>query len=134
MFRSAGRRLHCAFPSPDQPDRRQGFPRNSRLDAGQSLQFSFLSFILFTYLLQYGSRNTFFFLVLTLLCSHEEFVLFVLWCFHKGGDGTAHFQVQAHVAMMDKNFKLAEMHYVEQVGNTHALFITFFFIWSFIEN
>lgn len=31
-----------------------------------------------------------------------------------GGDGTAHFQVQAHVAMLDKNFKLAEMHYVEQ--------------------
>ncbi len=37
--------------------------------------------------------------------------------FDQGGDGTAFFQVQAHVAMLDKNFKLAEMHYMEQVGD-----------------
>lgn len=29
------------------------------------------------------------------------------------------YQVQAHMAMLDKNFKLAEMHYMEQVGVTN---------------
>ena len=37
----------------------------------------------------------------------------------QGGDGTEFFQVQAHVAMLDKNFKLAEMHYMEQVGASY---------------
>ncbi|KAF7654055.1 hypothetical protein LDENG_00075250, partial [Lucifuga dentata] len=31
-----------------------------------------------------------------------------------GGDGTTFYQVQARMAMLDKNFKLAEMHYMEQ--------------------
>ncbi|KAM9339048.1 intraflagellar transport protein 172 homolog [Symphorus nematophorus] len=38
-----------------------------------------------------------------------------------GGDGTEHFQVQAHVAMLDKNFKLAEMHYMEQNAIDEAI-------------
>ncbi|KAK9531238.1 hypothetical protein VZT92_010676 [Zoarces viviparus] len=38
-----------------------------------------------------------------------------------GGDGTAFFQVQAHVAMLDKNFKLAEMHYLEQNSIDEAM-------------
>ncbi|XP_059212612.1 intraflagellar transport protein 172 homolog [Centropristis striata] len=38
-----------------------------------------------------------------------------------GGDGTAFFQVQAHVAMLDKNFKLAEMHYMEQNSIDEAI-------------
>ena len=36
--------------------------------------------------------------------------------FDQGGDGTECFQVQARMAMLDKNFKLAEMYYMEQVG------------------
>lgn len=43
--------------------------------------------------------------------------LCVCFAFDQGGNGTAFFQVQAHVAMLDKNFKLAEMHYMEQVGD-----------------
>uniref|UniRef100_A0A672S8A0 Intraflagellar transport protein 172 homolog n=1 Tax=Sinocyclocheilus grahami TaxID=75366 RepID=A0A672S8A0_SINGR len=35
-----------------------------------------------------------------------------------GGDGTDHYQVKARLAMLDKNFKFAEMHYMEQVRNT----------------
>uniref|UniRef100_A0A672S037 Intraflagellar transport protein 172 homolog n=1 Tax=Sinocyclocheilus grahami TaxID=75366 RepID=A0A672S037_SINGR len=35
-----------------------------------------------------------------------------------GGDGTDHYQVKARLAMLDKNFKLAEMYYMEQVKNT----------------
>ncbi|XP_016326231.1 intraflagellar transport protein 172 homolog [Sinocyclocheilus anshuiensis] len=31
-----------------------------------------------------------------------------------GGDGTDHYQVKARLAMLDKNFKLAEMYYMEQ--------------------
>ncbi|XP_073709088.1 intraflagellar transport protein 172 homolog [Garra rufa] len=31
-----------------------------------------------------------------------------------GGDGTNHYQVKARLAMLDKNFKLAEMYYMEQ--------------------
>ncbi|CAL8315982.1 unnamed protein product [Lota lota] len=31
-----------------------------------------------------------------------------------GGDGSSHYQVQARLAMLDKNFKLAEMYYMEQ--------------------
>ncbi|XP_053736543.1 intraflagellar transport protein 172 homolog [Synchiropus splendidus] len=31
-----------------------------------------------------------------------------------GGDGTAFYQVQAQMAMLDKNFKLAELHFLEQ--------------------
>uniref|UniRef100_A0A8C1T5H6 Intraflagellar transport protein 172 homolog n=1 Tax=Cyprinus carpio TaxID=7962 RepID=A0A8C1T5H6_CYPCA len=31
-----------------------------------------------------------------------------------GGDGTKHYQVKARLAMLDKNFKLAEMYYMEQ--------------------
>ncbi|XP_071324251.1 intraflagellar transport protein 172 homolog [Trachinotus anak] len=38
-----------------------------------------------------------------------------------GGDGTAFYQVQAHVAMLDKNFKLAEMHYMEQNAIDEAI-------------
>ncbi|KAL6096181.1 ift172 [Pungitius sinensis] len=38
-----------------------------------------------------------------------------------GGDGTTFFQVQAHVAMLDKNFKLAEMHYMEQNSIDEAI-------------
>lgn len=41
--------------------------------------------------------------------------------FDQGGDGTEFFQVQAHVAMLGKNFKLAEMHYVEQVSDSPTL-------------
>lgn len=33
----------------------------------------------------------------------------------QGGDGTDHYQVKARLAMLDKNFKLAEMYYMEQV-------------------
>ncbi|KAM6915750.1 intraflagellar transport protein 172 homolog [Xenentodon cancila] len=36
-------------------------------------------------------------------------------------DGTAYYQVQAHVAMLDKNFKLAEMHYMEQNAIDEAI-------------
>ncbi|KAM6905680.1 intraflagellar transport protein 172 homolog [Lycodopsis pacificus] len=38
-----------------------------------------------------------------------------------GGDGTASFQVQASLAMLDKNFKLAEMHYMEQNSIDEAI-------------
>ncbi|XP_042245769.1 intraflagellar transport protein 172 homolog [Thunnus maccoyii] len=38
-----------------------------------------------------------------------------------GGDGTAFYQVQAHMAMLDKNFKLAEMHYMEQNAIDEAI-------------
>ncbi|XP_033977130.1 intraflagellar transport protein 172 homolog [Trematomus bernacchii] len=38
-----------------------------------------------------------------------------------GGDGTEFFQVRAHVAMLDKNFKLAEMHYMEQNSIDEAI-------------
>lgn len=33
----------------------------------------------------------------------------------QGGDGTEHYQVKARLAMLDKNYKLAEMHFMEQV-------------------
>ncbi|XP_018542856.1 intraflagellar transport protein 172 homolog [Lates calcarifer] len=38
-----------------------------------------------------------------------------------GGDGTAFYQVQARVAMLDKNFKLAEMYYMEQNAIDEAI-------------
>ncbi|XP_034555797.1 intraflagellar transport protein 172 homolog [Notolabrus celidotus] len=38
-----------------------------------------------------------------------------------GGDGTEFFEVQAHVAMLDKNFKRAEMHYMEQNAIDEAI-------------
>uniref|UniRef100_A0A3B4XDD0 Intraflagellar transport 172 n=1 Tax=Seriola lalandi dorsalis TaxID=1841481 RepID=A0A3B4XDD0_SERLL len=38
-----------------------------------------------------------------------------------GGDGTAFYQVQAHVAMLDKNFKMAEMHFMEQNAIDEAI-------------
>ncbi|KAA8582872.1 hypothetical protein FQN60_015418, partial [Etheostoma spectabile] len=38
-----------------------------------------------------------------------------------GGDGTEFFQVQAHMAMLDKNFKLAEMHHLEQNSIDEAI-------------
>uniref|UniRef100_A0A3P8UXR3 Intraflagellar transport protein 172 homolog n=1 Tax=Cynoglossus semilaevis TaxID=244447 RepID=A0A3P8UXR3_CYNSE len=38
-----------------------------------------------------------------------------------GGDGTAYYQVQAHMAMLDKNFKLAEMQYLEQNAIDEAI-------------
>ncbi|XP_051816621.1 intraflagellar transport protein 172 homolog [Acanthochromis polyacanthus] len=38
-----------------------------------------------------------------------------------GEDGTSFYQVQAHVAMLDKNFKLAEMHYTEQNAVEEAI-------------
>uniref|UniRef100_A0A3P8T009 Intraflagellar transport 172 n=1 Tax=Amphiprion percula TaxID=161767 RepID=A0A3P8T009_AMPPE len=38
-----------------------------------------------------------------------------------GEDGTSFYQVQAHVAMLDKNFKLAEMHYTEQNAIDEAI-------------
>ncbi|KAG7214317.1 hypothetical protein INR49_004455 [Caranx melampygus] len=38
-----------------------------------------------------------------------------------GGDGMAFYQVQARVAMLDKNFKLAEMHYMEQNAIDEAI-------------
>ncbi|XP_008279843.1 intraflagellar transport protein 172 homolog [Stegastes partitus] len=38
-----------------------------------------------------------------------------------GGDGTSFYQVQAHMAMLDKNFKLAEMHYAEQNAIDEAI-------------
>ncbi|XP_076011253.1 intraflagellar transport protein 172 homolog [Genypterus blacodes] len=38
-----------------------------------------------------------------------------------GGDGTVFFQVQARLALLDKNFKLAEMHYVEQNAIDEAI-------------
>lgn len=34
----------------------------------------------------------------------------------QGGDGTEFYQVKARLAMLDKNYKLAEMYYMEQVG------------------
>ena len=33
----------------------------------------------------------------------------------QGGDGSSHYQVQARLALLDKDFKLAEMYYLEQV-------------------
>lgn len=42
-------------------------------------------------------------------------------CLDQGGDGTAFYQVQAHMAMLDKHFKLAEMRYVEQVCEEEKL-------------
>ncbi|KAM9354646.1 intraflagellar transport protein 172 homolog isoform 1-T1 [Pholidichthys leucotaenia] len=38
-----------------------------------------------------------------------------------GDDGTSFYQVQARVAMLDKNFKLAEMHYMEQNAVDEAI-------------
>ncbi|XP_005948489.1 intraflagellar transport protein 172 homolog [Haplochromis burtoni] len=38
-----------------------------------------------------------------------------------GEDGTSFYQVQARVAMLDKNFKLAEMHYTEQNAIEEAI-------------
>uniref|UniRef100_A0A665WJH3 Intraflagellar transport protein 172 homolog n=1 Tax=Echeneis naucrates TaxID=173247 RepID=A0A665WJH3_ECHNA len=38
-----------------------------------------------------------------------------------GGDGTAFYQVQARVAMLDKKFKLAEMHFMEQNAIDEAI-------------
>uniref|UniRef100_A0A3B3Z6D5 Intraflagellar transport protein 172 homolog n=1 Tax=Poecilia mexicana TaxID=48701 RepID=A0A3B3Z6D5_9TELE len=38
-----------------------------------------------------------------------------------GEDGTSFYQVQAHIAMLDKNFKLAEMHYMEQNAIDEAI-------------
>ncbi|KAM9840528.1 intraflagellar transport protein 172 homolog [Aulostomus maculatus] len=38
-----------------------------------------------------------------------------------GGDGTTFYQVQAHVAMLDKNVKLAEMYYLEQNAIDEAI-------------
>uniref|UniRef100_A0A7N8XI48 Intraflagellar transport protein 172 homolog n=1 Tax=Mastacembelus armatus TaxID=205130 RepID=A0A7N8XI48_9TELE len=38
-----------------------------------------------------------------------------------GGDGTTFYQVQARVAKLDKNFKLAEMHYMEQNATDEAI-------------
>ncbi|XP_069580919.1 intraflagellar transport protein 172 homolog [Brachyistius frenatus] len=38
-----------------------------------------------------------------------------------GDDGTSFYQVQAHVAMLDKNFKLAEVHYMEQNAIDEAI-------------
>lgn len=54
---------------------------------------------------------------------------FVALCV-QGGDGMSFYQVQARVAMLDKNFKLAEMHYLEQVNDSHlcAEVIFFFFL------
>ena len=33
----------------------------------------------------------------------------------QGGDGTEFYQVKARLAMLDKNYKLAELYYMEQV-------------------
>ncbi|XP_064196298.1 intraflagellar transport protein 172 homolog [Anguilla rostrata] len=38
-----------------------------------------------------------------------------------GGDGTEHYQVKARLAMLDKNYKLAEMHYMEQNAIDEAM-------------
>ncbi|XP_041831040.1 intraflagellar transport protein 172 homolog [Melanotaenia boesemani] len=38
-----------------------------------------------------------------------------------GEDGTSYYQVQARVAMLDKNYKLAEMHYMEQNAIDEAI-------------
>ncbi|XP_028253563.1 intraflagellar transport protein 172 homolog [Parambassis ranga] len=38
-----------------------------------------------------------------------------------GEDGTSHYQVQARMAMLDKNFKLAEMYYMEQNAVDEAI-------------
>ncbi|XP_027896583.1 intraflagellar transport protein 172 homolog [Xiphophorus couchianus] len=38
-----------------------------------------------------------------------------------GEDGMSFYQVQAHMAMLDKNFKLAEMHYMEQNAIDEAI-------------
>lgn len=41
--------------------------------------------------------------------------------FCQEGDGTASFEVQARLAMLNGDFKLAEMHYLEQVGLSSSL-------------
>lgn len=33
----------------------------------------------------------------------------------QGGEGKEHYLVKARLAMLDKNYKLSEMHYLEQV-------------------
>ncbi|XP_030200601.1 intraflagellar transport protein 172 homolog [Gadus morhua] len=38
-----------------------------------------------------------------------------------GGDGSGHYQVQARLALLDKNFKLAEMYYLEQNATDEAI-------------
>uniref|UniRef100_A0A3Q3IYM6 Intraflagellar transport protein 172 homolog n=1 Tax=Monopterus albus TaxID=43700 RepID=A0A3Q3IYM6_MONAL len=38
-----------------------------------------------------------------------------------GGDGTSFYQVRARVTMLDKDFKLAEMHYMEQNATDEAI-------------
>ena len=43
--------------------------------------------------------------------------MFVSFC-EKDGDGTSFYQVQANMAMLDKDFELAEGHYTEQVSHT----------------
>lgn len=41
----------------------------------------------------------------------------------QGGDGKEHYQVKARLAMLDKNYKLSEMYYLEQV-----IFLDFYFL------
>lgn len=59
---------------------------------------------------------------LFLYCHKTQYIpclfvlVFVVVFVDQGGDGTMFFQVQARMALLDKNFKLAEMHYMEQVG------------------
>lgn len=44
--------------------------------------------------------------------------------FCQGGDGAASCEVRAHLAMLSGDFKLAEMHYLEQVGASSLLLPT----------
>ena len=41
--------------------------------------------------------------------------------FLQGGDGTEHYQVKARLAMLEKNYKLAEMYFMEQVTHGYPL-------------
>jgi len=42
----------------------------------------------------------------------------MICCIFQGGDGFNHYKVRARMAVMDKNFKLAESIYLEQVNYT----------------
>lgn len=49
-------------------------------------------------------------------CSCLFVCVYLCGRFCQGGDGPALFEVQAHLAMLKGDFKLAEMFYLEQVG------------------
>lgn len=53
-------------------------------------------------------------MLIVIECSFCILYLICLSC-NQAEDGTLFYKVQAQVAMLDKNFKLAEMHFMEQV-------------------